>query len=315
MTDKNKNKKSSLTGFLRYRRNEMTGEERNAFERELQRNPFAEEAVEGFDSISTEEALRDMDHLQKRLKTITSKRKGFIYYRIAASVAVLMVISTIFIVTQRRKQVVTLSENISMEGKAPFSIPIQEPLSMPTKQVSDKKKDIPPPVPQTAKADDQPANIKVAELLVAEPQKQVFQDSEVTKPDPSAITAEEVAVKTFEAEKRMDIARAAPTPANAKSVTFRDYTPAQPVVGKDSFDIYIEKNIRKPESEKSEQQVVVISFKVLIDSTITNIKIINTPGQPYSREAIRLIKEGPAWKPAKENRMIIEDTVRVSIIF
>ena len=49
------------------------------------------------------EASSDLTHLQKRLKTRTTGRRNFIYYRIAASVAVLMVISTIYFLVERDK--------------------------------------------------------------------------------------------------------------------------------------------------------------------------------------------------------------------
>jgi hypothetical protein len=97
----NRNKKILLTDFLRYREGAMTGEEKNYFERELQKNPFAEEAAKGFDLISQEEALKDVNLLQKRLSVKVSGRKRFMVYRIAASIAVLMVISTVFIIIER----------------------------------------------------------------------------------------------------------------------------------------------------------------------------------------------------------------------
>ena len=81
MRDNYRNKKKDLPDFLRYSRGEMTGKERNAFERELQKDPFAEEAMEGLASISPDEASKDISNLKKRLKTRISKRQKFIIYR------------------------------------------------------------------------------------------------------------------------------------------------------------------------------------------------------------------------------------------
>ena len=81
----------------------MSDKERNAFERELQKDPFAEEAAEGFEAVTPEEAERDLLSIKSRLTKRTTRKQRFIYYRIAASIAVLMVVSSIFIVVERNK--------------------------------------------------------------------------------------------------------------------------------------------------------------------------------------------------------------------
>ena len=111
MSDKNKNNKSLLPDFLRYRRDEMTKLERNSFERELQKDPFTEEAEEGFASISPDEASTDLTSLHSRLRKRVQRKRGFAFYRLAASVAVLMIISSIFIIVERNKSGKQLSEN------------------------------------------------------------------------------------------------------------------------------------------------------------------------------------------------------------
>ena len=315
MPYKNKKKKSLLTDLTRYREGEMTGEERNSFERELQKDPFAEEATEGFSNISADVAKEDISILQNRLGKKLNLRSRIVFYRIAAAVAVLMVVSAIFLITRRKNPVITLSENISQVVKVPVSSLVPEALPKPVVKAPDKKQVVPPPAPQKSKADDQPVNIKVVEVHVAEPQQPIIKDSEVTEPDLSIINTDEVTVITYATERRMDMARAAGAPASSKSEKARDYMPPLPVAGRDSFDIYLEKNIHNPEPEKSIQQIVTVSFKVHIDSTIADIKIISSPGQAFSREAIRLIKEGPVWKPAEEDGKIIEYEVRVRIVF
>lgn len=68
MKEKNKNKNNTLSDFIRYTRGEMTKREENAFQRKLQKDPFAEEATEGFSQISPREATDDLDRLGKLLK-------------------------------------------------------------------------------------------------------------------------------------------------------------------------------------------------------------------------------------------------------
>jgi hypothetical protein len=111
MSDKNKNKKNRLTDFLRYHSKELSGKERNSFERELQKDPFAEEASEGFSSISHEDVFKDISDLHKRIKIRTGIKRRLPIYRIAASLALLMAITTIYFYVSRNKPVKTLADN------------------------------------------------------------------------------------------------------------------------------------------------------------------------------------------------------------
>ncbi len=103
MSEKDKNSNDQLSDFLRYRGNKMTDKERNDFERRLQKDTFAGEAAEGFEEIRPDLAESDLTELQKQLKKRTSRKQRLLWYRIAASVAILMIISSIFIVIEKRK--------------------------------------------------------------------------------------------------------------------------------------------------------------------------------------------------------------------
>jgi hypothetical protein len=94
------------------------------------------------------------------------------------------------------------------------------------------------------------------------------------------------------------------------------YIYPQPFNGISNFNRYIEDNMIKPlANTQGEDSVVVISFMVLTTGTIDSIMVITGPGDEFAREAIRLIKEGPAWKPAENNGQTIDDEVRVRIVF
>ena len=139
MSDKHKNKRSLLTDFFRYNRDELSGEERNSFERELQKDPFAEEAAEGFASISHEEAFEDIKYLEKRLGTRTARRQKLIIYRIAASIAILMMITTIFIFIEKNKPSKQIAQN-SVQAPVP-EITKSQPSAEPAKKdISPEKK-------------------------------------------------------------------------------------------------------------------------------------------------------------------------------
>ena len=98
MSEKKKHRKQELEDFLRYSANNMSGEEKNAFERELQKDPFDEEAMEGFSSLDASTILSDVDELRSKLKERLTGRRStrMMYFRLAASVALLIMVTGAF---------------------------------------------------------------------------------------------------------------------------------------------------------------------------------------------------------------------------
>ena len=147
MKDKNKNIKSTLRKIFRYHANELTLEERNSFEKELQKDPFAEEATEGFSEISEENALNDIEELTSRIKNKISHKHRFLFYRIAASIAILMVISTIFILTENNRSIKKTADNSPKselleiaENKPIFELPAKSSPSYKQIEAKENKK-------------------------------------------------------------------------------------------------------------------------------------------------------------------------------
>ncbi|MBI5009511.1 MAG: energy transducer TonB, partial [Bacteroidia bacterium] len=142
--------------------------------------------------------------------------------------------------------------------------------------------------------------------LVKEEVIAVATEQEPTKDEESA-----------ESEKKMELSKVAgvSAPMAAKGRSVSEQTPPQPVAGIDSFNIYIEKNIRVPDTRGDRDQTVIISFIVNTDSTLSDFRIIGSPGESFSREAKRLIKEGPRWKPATENGIPVKEETRIRIVF
>lgn len=79
----------------------------------------------------------------------------------------------------------------------------------------------------------------------------------------------------------------------AAAVTETTYaTTAQPVGGYPAYQKYIEENNRLKDAKVNAQ--VSLTFLV-VDGKATAIEVLKSPGQAYSEEAIRLVKEGPDW--------------------
>jgi TonB family protein len=419
MTGKHKNIKPALSDFLRYRENKMTNEERNAFERELQKDPFLEEALEGLSGLSPDDATADISELQSKFVVPQERKSRFIYYRIAASVTILMAISTVFILIERNRsrESLTLGENRmpaaeireskSLRAPAEINIPrdaarnetapgkkekvfdkiepenaVQNIAQADEKTIAVKRDSIIPgkiaepariiaeevmAAPSSAAARSEKANTPlitgrvissddlkpvpgativvkgtsitaqtdingnfsfaagkvtdktlVATFIGMEPKEFMAKgDSslEITL-NPSAVALNEVVVVGYGVQKRADAAGAADKVSIADRYAAVEYLPAEPVPGMTAFNRYIENNIVKPDVfVEGKRVVVVLSFKVKANGLLDSIKVIRSEGKPYSDEAIRLIKEGPAWKPATDNGKAIDEEVRVRIVF
>jgi hypothetical protein len=327
MSDKNKNRKTRLTDFFRYHRNELSGGERNSFERELQKDPFTEEASEGFHSILRDSAGEDISDLEKRLKSRTSGRKSVLLYRIAASVAVLVAISSIFIIIDKNKSSKQLAVNtlhppeLEIARSKPVTqseiktIPShkqflnekrksesQETKTLNTAAGASEEQSKANPVP------DKSENINIvsksAELQKNDNLSDLKSESSVSEIEedrisiPAGVVSRDRSLKKVETEK--DIS---------------GYIPPLPLNGKSAFDRYIKENIHRPDSLTEQSVEVILSFIVQIDGSLDSIKIVSSPGKLFSDEVIHLIKSGPVWKPAELSGKLVEGRVKVKIEF
>ena len=79
--------------FRRYLSDEMTDAERNAFEKELQKNSFEAEAMDGFENVSSAKFENDLNELSKKISS--KKTKSRIPYFAAAATILLLITSGI----------------------------------------------------------------------------------------------------------------------------------------------------------------------------------------------------------------------------
>jgi len=94
------------------------------------------------------------------------------------------------------------------------------------------------------------------------------------------------------------------------------YIPAQPKGGMTQFREYIEKNQVFPAGYTlSDREVVILKFTISPPGEIYDFEIIRGPSEEFNSEAIRLIREGPAWEPATEDGNPVVGTVRLRIVF
>lgn len=410
MSVSNKNIRSLVSGFFRYHQDRLSGKERNSFERELQKDPFADEAAEGFSHISVKDAENDISELQYLLKIRTSGKRRLIFLRIAASIAVLMIISTVYIFIEKNKTTEKLADNSAPPPE--LKIIMGEPLTVQvSRDMTEKKKGtaqdkktekstgkttepeavvssapISKDVAEINRKDDSISTLKVESaraVIPAEkrtaPASAMAQDRSasshsirgkiissednlpipgvsllikgtntgaktdlagnfsINTPDTSRVTL----VANYIGMERKEFIANTNKPADIKldpSISSlsevvvigygikRDDTDneevspehslPQPSVGESKFNKYVQENLHRPDTlTKGQRVVVVLGFLVRSDGSLDSIRIVRSPGKLFSDEAIRVLKSGPAWSPAKDKGNAVEEYVRLRLVF
>ncbi|GAA4731785.1 energy transducer TonB [Flavisolibacter ginsenosidimutans] len=99
------------------------------------------------------------------------------------------------------------------------------------------------------------------------------------------------------------VAKARKQPARRMNVTIDSLEPAE---GWTNFDDYVASHLKEPEElkEKGMEGEVELSFEVNKEGEPVNIAVTQSLCAKCDEEAIRILKEGPKWKPKKKKGKI-----------
>jgi len=65
---------------------------------------------------------------------------------------------------------------------------------------------------------------------------------------------------------------------------------------------FLSRNLRTPsELEAGQKRNVMVRFTVGEDGSVTQFEIVQSGGEAFDREVIRVLKKMPKWKPAIQN--------------
>jgi TonB family protein len=136
----------------------------------------------------------------------------------------------------------------------------------------------------------------------------------VMQPDPS--TVNEVVVMAYGAQnEKYPVSAVQKIQVNQEEFD-SESKGAEPVGGIQAYKMYMEKNIRFPAGDTlSKRGVVVLTFQVNSDGSLSGIQTLRSPGEAFTEEAIRLLEEGPPWNPAQDESGTTGDVVRMRIVF
>ncbi|MBD5358897.1 MAG: energy transducer TonB [Bacteroides sp.] len=87
--------------------------------------------------------------------------------------------------------------------------------------------------------------------------------------------------------------------------------------GDEALKTYLSDNMKYPSAAKANgvEGVVNVGFMVKADGSIGSIKIIRMVDPDLEQEAIRLVKNMPAWTPADKNGAPVDALAEVAVPF
>lgn len=342
----------SYNELVRYRNNKMDAEERYAFEKALERDPFLSEALDGFSEFK----MSDIEHDLKSIHIVEGNNKKkirpIVYWLVAASVMVLVVSSILFMGEQ---QPYDLFVENSQEAEPELVLPHMEQPTIDTfvNQVDTLKQFVAEVVKDEPIKEEKElvANLNKAQKIKVDTSKKETEVSK-RKEKPMVLAASRMAVN--------DSSNDAMTPVAAilrdtvkkqlvkmpilvdvddlddtttendqvnEVVEFNETELAEkrmgadakpiPLGGKDLYKVYIEDNIKYPVGlEGYGREVVRIEFVVSKIGNPSDFVVLRAPeNNEFQEEAIRLIRTGPKWSPAVKDGLPVADKVILRVIF
>jgi hypothetical protein len=341
MSDKYKHSER-LEETLRYLNDTMTNEERYSFERELERDPFMQEAFEGLSGIRVSEMEKDI----RSLDIMTGKkRKSFLVVKILAYAAGFALL-------------------FSLGYWALQTIDFSKPQTAKTTNESENILLREPYKPATTATIDSTAKIDTAKIILADAglkqeksegglsgttngllsekgtltQKDQTASKDLAKKKLALKSATEQSLsqkaqeppKTAEVSENKEAENSAQTQsaevqqrstediAEVENALKRPGVNAdpQPLGGSTLYKEYLEKNAKYPGGiQNAKKEFVKVKFKISKTGQPFQIVVEKSPDQEFSREAIRLILEGPKWSPEIKDGIPVEGEVSVKINF
>ena len=293
----------------------------------IPRDEFEEEAGEGLGRLSRDEAEADLRELRARMES-RLRRPGAIWLPAAAAVVILLVGSAL-VVTLLRDRPESESDLALAEAAVTDTAyiakagPIEREENAASADVrsgvaaSKEKKAAYGPLLSVV-------NNEVAEAFAAD-EEVVGEVIEVQEEQDDVVFAvvqeemvEEVVVQAVPQMSRAAMKARAETADRADDVqgAVVPDSPASPEGGWAGFREWVAQNIRYPEGiTPLVRQEVLVSFTVRADSTLADLKAVRSPGEPFTREVFRLLREGPRWMPARVGGNTTATEVSVMFVF
>jgi len=296
----------------------MSDEERNAFEREAQRDPFLADALEGFELLNDAELKDDVSELKKRIKAGPKHRKYIFMLAVAAGILLILSVSVLMETyksnSMRRMQGVAMKiEDSAVMMPEPEDEPVCENMVEPelpeVKHQTETKVEKKEVMPETMDNDEVLTAVENEESDVdlefdmttqedVEEKQEESHVSEIQAPAPVAVKA---------AKSRRMVAE-----KTVLSISEDITVDAVPYEGIEYFKKKLEQELRDSIPGIKKLKIV---FDIIISSSgdIVDVNIVSSNKKGIDIKVKEIILGGERWKPALKNNVSVQDTVRINL--
>jgi len=94
-----------------------------------------------------------------------------------------------------------------------------------------------------------------------------------------------------------------------------EFINAEPKGGLEQYIVDVENSLRYPKNGTGKKELVVSLVTISQSGDIKNIEIKRSPGDAYSMETIRAIRNAVEWIPATNRGFPVEDTIKIKLRF
>lgn len=307
----------------------MTGSERNAFEKELQKHPFEAEAMEGLSIISPENIEKDLADLKANISPSKHKNR-FQFLAAAATILLLITAGVIWIQIRNQNQTIQTAEtqavkpakNRAQKYELIKTEPEQHEIEMQLEEPviekeQEKHKTItPPPKTSTTKQTDKKIQQNNSQVLVMVSENQEKESTESLKEQQKTKSVRSHKLGTSD-KSFAGAAVTAPTPVATISPLENSFenSDAHPIIGFKNYQTHLDSTAVLPADYKKKRVKVKIQFYIDEEGNISRFQNINKADSLLFEKACDLIKNGSRWIPKTDNGKRIHSTVTLKIIF
>ena len=78
---------------------------------------------------------------------------------------------------------------------------------------------------------------------------------------------------------------------------------------------FISSHVKYPDGNYCAQGRVIVSFVVERDGSLSSFKVLRSVEEHFDKEAIRVVKSMPKWKPGRQNGKVVRCKYIVPVAF
>jgi len=287
----------------RYIQGHRKGREANRIEREAMHDPFLADALEGFDRMKNDPTPH-IDILRRKIRSRNQRRLDFFKYGgIAASLIFILGFGLYFGFHKNnlQEEITSYSQAIEYDAITETADSFENHIAQNRQEAQKEieKPTSPAPAAQALQApvmSDADAHSEVMKINESEIAEDLIAVEEVVQ-----LQEEEEKLSTIEEKEEVVVQSRMSARAKESSVVEKrqQVMSSEPVIGFDAYHKYLnEKMVRPTDNCKDMKGKVILNFKVNASGKPYDIKIEQSVCASIDKEAIRLLEEGPLWKPS-----------------